>query len=182
MKTALLLIFWGYLFVLLRFEVVIDLLPDPLGYLLIALGCFKLLNQFPIAKNAAYFSVIMIFISLPTLFLSAYEVADLGWTVYSSALLTLQLILVYFLFSILKVIAKNDNNEALIKKTQRTSTIYIALNLVILAFSSFSMNVSGIFWEVTSLVLLVAGLTMEIVFLILVWNIRRITSKEKKPV
>ncbi len=182
MKKALNLIFWGYLLVFLRFEVAIDLLPDPLGYLLIALGCFKLANQFPISNNAAIFSIIMIFFSIPTIFLNVHEATDIGWEIYSMALMTLQLILVYFLFLILKAIVEDYANEILIKKTQRTFTIYIAINLAVLAFLSFSTNVFGIFWEVISIVLLVTGFIMEFVFLFLIRSIRRITSEEKKLV
>lgn len=175
MKTALNLLFWGYFLVFLRFEIVIDILPDPLGYLLIALGCFKLQDKYPIAKNVGVLSIIMILISVPTIFLNVHEAVDFGWAIYSSVLLVLQLIVVYLLFSILKSIVKDYDNEALIKRTHSVSTIYISLNLFILAFLSFSMNVSGSFWEVISVVLLVAGFIMEIVFLVLIRNIRRTT-------
>ena len=76
MKSALNLVFWGYLLVLLRFEILIeiDILLDPVGYLLIALGCFGLREHYPIAQKAGVMAVGMIFVSIPTVFVNLNEV------------------------------------------------------------------------------------------------------------
>lgn len=173
MKSALNLVFWGYLLVLLRFEIGIDLLPDPVGYFLIALGCFGLREHYPIAQKAGNLAVGMIFISIPTVFINLDEVSSLGWGAYTIALLFLKLILAYFLFLILKTIVEDYDHAALINRTNTVYTFYITLNLLSLAFTSFSMNVSGDFWVVVGGVLILAPFIMEIVFLVLIRSIRK---------
>ena len=123
MKSALNLVFWGYLLVLLRFELLIeiDILPDPVGYFLIALGCFGLLEHYPIAQKTGLLAVGMIFVSIPTTFVNLDGVSSLGWGIYTAALLFSKLILTYFLFLILKSIVKDYNHAALIN---RTNTVY----------------------------------------------------------
>lgn len=179
MKTAVNLLFWGYLLVFLRFEVIIDVLPDPLGYLLIALGCFKLQNKYPIAQEAGILSISMIFISIPTFFLNTGETIGLGWEIYSIVFAVLKLIVVYFLFSILNSIVEDYDHQALIKRTHSVFTIYITLNLVFLAFFSFSMNVSGSAWETITIILMVAVFIFEIIFLILIKAIQRVEPTKK---
>lgn len=173
MKTALNLLFWGYFLVFLRFEIVIDILPDPLGYFLIALGSYQLHKSYPVAKRAGILATMMIFISLPTVFVDVGKAVAFGWSTYAIALLFLKLMLVYFLFSILKGIAKDFGEKALIERTNKVYTFYITLNLILLAFTSFSMNVSGDFWVSIGFILMISSLIMEIIFLVLIRAIRR---------
>ena len=173
MRTALNLLFWGHFLVVLRIDIGIDILPDPLGYFLIALGSYRLQKSYPLAKKAGALATAMIFISLPTVFVDVGKAVAFGWSTYSIALLFLKLILVYFIFAILKSIVKDYDNEALIKRAHSVSTIYISLNLVLLAFLSFSMNVSGDFWNIISITLVVAVLIMEVIFLVLIRAVRR---------
>jgi len=103
MKSALNLVFWGYLFVLLRFEIGIDILPDPIGYFLIVLGCFATREHYPFAQKAGMLAIGMIFASIPTIFINLDEVNTFGWGTYAIILLFLKLILAYFLLLTLKV-------------------------------------------------------------------------------
>jgi len=178
MKTALNLLFWGYFLVFLRFEIVIDILPDPLGYFLIASGSYRLHKSYPVAKRAGILATTMIFISLPTVFVDVGKAVDFGWGTYAIALLFLKLMLVYFIFSILKGIAKDFGEKALIERTNKVYTFYITLNLILLAFTSFSMNLSGHFWDSVGFILMIVGLIMEIIFLVLIRTIRRAKPSE----
>jgi len=178
MKTSLNLLFWGYFLVFLRFEIVIDILPDPLGYFLIALGSYQLSTSYPVAKRAGILATTMIFISLPTVFINVGEAGVFGWSTYAMALMILKLMLVYFLFSILKAIVKDYGEKALIERTNKVYTFYITLNLILLAFTSFSMNLSGYFWDSVGFILMIAGLIMEIIFLVLIRAIRRADSSK----
>ena len=182
MKSALNLVFWGYLFVLLRFEIGIDILPDPVGYFLIALGCFGLREHFPIAQKAGVLAVGMIFVSIPTVFVNLIEVSSFGWGAYAIVLLFLKLIHAYFLFLILKTITKEYNHTALMDRTNTVYTFYITLNLLSLAFTSFSMNVSGSFWVVFGGLLIFATFIMEIVFLVLIRSIRKAEPFQVRPI
>ena len=128
MKSALNLVFWGYLLALLRFEIGIDILPDPVGYLLITLGCFGLREHYPIAQKAGMLAIGMIFVSIPTVFINLDEVNSFGWGIYTTVLLFSKLILVYFLFLTLKTIVKDYEHTALIDRTNTVFTFYITLN------------------------------------------------------
>ena len=182
MKSALNLVFWGYLFVLLRFEIGIDMLPDPVGYFLIALGCFGLREHYPIAQKAGVLAVGMIFVSVPTVFINLDEVNSLGWGFYTTVLLFSKLILAYFLFLLLKTVVKDYGHTALIDRTNTIYTFYIALNLLLLAFTSFSMNVSGDFWDVFYILLILATFIMEIVLLVLIRSIRKAVPFQVSPI
>jgi hypothetical protein len=181
MKSSLNLVFWGYLFVLLHFEIGIDLLPDPVGYCLIALGCFGLREHYPIAQKAGVLAVGMIFVSIPTIFVNLDEVFSLGWSIYTPVLLFLKLILAYSVFLILKNIVEDYEHAALIYRTNTVFTFYISLNLLSLAFASFSMNVPVSFWIVVGTVLAFANFIMEIIFLVLIRAIRKAELIHSKP-
>lgn len=174
MKTALNLLFWGLLFVMLRIDIVIDLFPDPIGHLLIALGCFKLQDKFPVAQRAGTFATIMIFISIPMFFVNADQAIGFGWHIYSMALLILNLILVYFIFSVLKVIVNNYDNKALINRTYKTFNFYMSLSLIQLAFLSFSINIHEDIALTIAFILAIAVFIMNIVFLVLIRAIRQV--------
>ena len=182
MKSALNLVFWGYLLALLRLEIGIDILPDPVGYFLIALGCFALREYYPIAQKSGLLAVGMIFVSIPTVFINLDEVNSLGWGIYTTVLLFLKLILAYFLFLILKTIVKDYDHTALINRTKTVFTFYITIHLLSLAFASFSMNVSGSFWVVFGGLVVFATFIMEIVFLVLIRSIRKVEPVQVSPI
>lgn len=173
MKTAINLLFLGYLFVFLRIQIGVDLFPDPFGYLLIALGSHRLEKNYPIAKKGRFLAAAMVLISFPTMFITEGEAISFGWNAYTTALLFLNIILSYFIFSILINIAQDYGDKALIQRTEKTFTIYISFNLAVLAFLSFSMNVSGDFWASFTLMIMFASFIMEIVFLVLMRAVRR---------
>lgn len=172
MAKALIFLFWGYLFVTLRIDFGIDLLPDPLGYIFISIGCFKLQDQFPVSQKAKILAIMMIFISLPTIFINVHEVIALDWVIYSIALLVLHLILVYFTFSIFNDIVKNYT-QAIIERTQHTFTIYMSVHLIQLLYLSFSMNIPENISLVIEIILAIITLIMTIVFLVLIRAIRK---------
>ena len=174
MKEAVNSIFWGFLLVFLRIDIGIDWLPDPLGYFLIASGCFKLKEQYPIAaQKAGYMATAMIFITVPTVFINVGEAALIGWKIYSVALLALKLIVVYFLFLLLEEINEDLQDHALMHRTKRVSRFYIAIYLTLFAYLSFEMNVAGSGWDTISIILTIGILIMDIVFLVLLRAIRR---------
>ncbi|QUW20978.1 hypothetical protein JSQ81_14295 [Sporosarcina sp. Marseille-Q4063] len=173
MRSSLNLVFWGFLFVFLRFEIGIDILSDPIGYFLIALGCFGLREHYPNAQKVGILAVGMILVSIPTAFTNLDEVNSLGWSIYTAVLLFLKLILAYFLFLVLKTIVEDYDHTTLINRTNTVFIIYMISNLLLLANASFSMNVSGGFWIVVGGVLIFATFIMEIVLLILIRSIRK---------
>lgn len=173
MKKAVNLLFWGYLFVLVRIEFGIDILPEPLGYFIIATGCTRLGKKYPAGQKAWAFATAMIFISFPTIFVNVHEQTHILLNAYSILLMMLQLIVVYFIFRLLKEIAADYEDSLLMKRTNRTFTIYMITHLIYLAASTFSPNLSGDTWMLFILSLMFISLIMDVVFLILVRAVRR---------
>ncbi|WP_210470655.1 hypothetical protein [Sporosarcina sp. 6E9] len=174
------LIFWGYLFVLLQFNIeMIDILPDPIGYCLIASGCFGLREHYPIAQKAGIFAVGMIFVSIPTTFVNLDGVISFGWGIYSAGLLFLKLILAYAVFLILKRIVEDYEHTALINRTNTVFTFYMTFNLLSLAFLSFSMNMPSHSWLA---VVAILTFIMEIIFIVLIRAIRNAEPVHAEPI
>ena len=173
MKTAINFLFWGYFLIVFNLDIGIDLLPDPLGYILIATGCSKLQTQYPVAQKAWIFSTLMIFVSFPTVFVNIGETTSLGWNIYSIALMILKLIVVFFLFSVLLGIANEYGESGLLNRTNRVYSLFISLNLLFLTALSFAINMPEVVGGTIMIVLIIATLIMEFVFLALLRAIRR---------
>ncbi|WP_172372623.1 hypothetical protein [Sporosarcina jiandibaonis] len=182
MKSSLNLVFWGYLLVLLHLEIGIDIIPDPVGYFLIALGCFGLREHYPIAPKAGIIAVGLIFLSVPSVFVNLSKVHSLGWGIYTPVLIFVKLILAYFLFLILKNIVKDYNHAALIARTNTVYTFYITSYLLSLAYASFAMNVSGDFWIAGGVVIAFATFIMSIIFLVQIRAIRKAEPVQVSPI
>ena len=173
MNKALRYLFWGYLFIFFRINIGFDWLPDPVGYYLIYAGCFMLIDTYPHAKKAGILSAIGIVISIPAVFINLSAPDIDGWEIYSNALFVLKLVVAYFVFSVLKSIAKEYGNQALINRTNSVYNYYISIHLLLLALISFSMNVSGSFWDTLTVMLTLGALIADIAFLLLLGATRR---------
>jgi len=182
MKQALNKIFWGYILVLVEIHIVaIDILPDPVGYILIVSGATLLIQDFPVAKKARNLAVILIFVSLPTViiqqhidyFLLGQPSLFHGWSVYSTGLGLVKIILVFYIFQLLMSIVKTSGNQALLTRTSRTFKVYITIMLAGAITTPFSLNIAGD--ELIWLTVLsgIISFIMEIVFLVLLRSIRK---------
>ena len=178
MNKALQMMFWGYLFVFFRIHFGFDWLADPIGYYLLFAGCVKLADKYPHAQKAKIASGIGIFISFPSIFINLSETHLIGWEMYAFALLILKLIVVYFLFAVLKSIVTDYSDRTLIIRTNRVFNLYVGTHLLALFLSSFSLNISGDLWLAAPVILGIGIVVMDIVFLLLLGAIRR---KEPAP-
>ncbi|MDN4606224.1 hypothetical protein [Sporosarcina highlanderae] len=169
MNKALRNIFWGYFFIFFDLYIMIDVLMDPIGYFLIYTGCARIVSAYPNAKKAMTVGMIGIFVSLPSVFVNLSDSAlPLGWSLYASILSILKLVIAFYLFYVLMEMAKSFGNEALYNRTQTTFKYFVTIHFAILTVMSFSMNVSGDGWLVLSVILVVAGVLMDILFLLLI--------------
>lgn len=173
MNKALQMMFWGYLFVFFRIHFGFDLLADPIGYYLLYAGSARLVEQYPQAHKAKIAAGLGIFISFPSIFINLSEVHHSGWEIYGTTLLVLKLIVVYFIFAVLKSIVHDFADRALISRTNRVFNFYIGIHLLALFLSSFSMNVSGDLWMAFPFTLGLGVVIMDIAFLLLLGAIRR---------
>lgn len=176
MKNALNLIFWGYIIALLRIDIGIDVLPDPIGYIMIAIGCHKLYKSFTTAKKPQVIAIILIFISIPTLIVDVYQVTTLGWLSYAFVLAIIQLILVYYLFGLFKAMAQT--NRVLTQRTNNTFVTYMIVNFLVLLQMSYSMNLPDNSFQTFYILIILCALIMEIAFLVLISIIKRDVPEE----
>ena len=175
MNKALQYMFWGYLFIFFRIQIGFDWLPDPVGYYFIYAGCFMLVDKYPHAKKAGIIAGLGIIISFPAVFVNL-SAPDLGmWEIYAVALFVLKLIVVYFLFTVLKSIVIDYGYQVLIKRTKNVYMFYISAHLSMLMLMSFSMNIE---WGTLTFMLTMWILVIDIMFLLLVAAIRRTKPHE----
>ena len=179
-------LFWGYLFVLFEIHIiVIDILADPVGYYLIFSGITMLLKDFPIAHKARKLSFALIFLSIPSIFIQQnVETNQLqplsflsGWSLYTTVLDLLNIILVFYLFQLIMAIVHQHADDGLIRRSSKTFSLYLIVKLIATIASPFAMNLSGdeLLWIV--LVTIFVSFIMEIAFLVLLWSFRKVRWK-----
>lgn len=183
MSEAFSKIFWGYILVLFEIHIfVIDILPEPIGYYLIFSGISMLLNDFPICSKAKNMALSLTFISIPTVFIQQNAGADplgqipflSGWSLYLTVLGVLKLILVFYIFQLILAIVKEHGDFSLINRTTKTFYTYIIVMVLTMIAHSFTINFSTDQFMVVTIISLVLGFIMEIVFLVLLRKMRKI--------
>ena len=182
MNKALRYMFWGYLFIFFRLHVMIDLLADPIGYCLIYAGCAKLVDAYPIARKAMVIGIIGMLAAIPSVFINLSDPAlSTGWAAYAMLLSAFKLISAYYLFVLLTDVVKAFGDQALQNRTKTTFTSFVAVHLITLAILSFSMNMPGEDWiAFTSIISGIAVVLMDILFLLLIGAIRRVSPKDHR--
>lgn len=181
MNKALRYMFWGYLLIFFRLHVMIDLLMDPIGYYLIYAGCSRLVDSFPKAKTAMIVGLIGMLVSVPSIFVNLSDTTlPIGWSIYGTLLSVLKLVIAYYLFNVLIDAAKIGGNQTLQNRAETTYKFYVSIHLFTLALLSFSMNVAGDGWIALSLISTIVVLLMDILFLLLIGAIRRMSPKDQR--
>lgn len=176
MNKALRNLFWGYFFIFFDLYIMIDVLMDPIGYFLIYTGCAQIVSSYPNAKKAMTVGIIGIFVSLPSVFVNLSDSAlPFGWSFYASILSILKLVIAFYLLYVLMEVARSFGDKALYNRTQTTFKYFVTIHFATLAVMSFSMNVSGDGWVALSVILAIAGILMDILFLFLIRAFSRAT-------
>ncbi|MFD1030324.1 hypothetical protein [Metaplanococcus flavidus] len=181
MKGSLSQILYGYVFIFLAIRVGVDILADPIGYFLIAAGCYKIGEFFYDGRTAAYISMALIFFSIPSVFIDFNLVESGPWYYYSNFLFTGELVLTFYLFRMLKKIAERNGEQGLAQRTQRLFMIYIPANLVMLALSALLTVIVFESLQGVAIVLVVLLLILNIAFLILLGAFRKAVRDEEPP-
>ena len=138
----------GFLLILLDIHIIIDILPDPIGYLTILVGIGKLEFKEASTHPSSIVAAILLFYSIPTLVLDGqFFTQQIGltqwWGIYSNVLSLLNVILVYFLFKIIKNIVKMLHSPELTLKTEQMYKWYMVVMLIVLFIQPFLINMSG---------------------------------------
>lgn len=179
MKGSLSQIFYGFIFIFIAIRVGVDLLADPIGYFLIAAGCFKLGQVFEGGKAAAYVAIGLIFFSMPSVIID-FNLVDSGpWYYYSNFLFAAEVVLTFYLFRMLKQIAEMTGEKKLAERTRRLFNIYIPTNLFMLGLGAVMAVVESDNLQILAFLLVIGLLILNIVFLFLLNAFRKAVKEEK---
>jgi hypothetical protein len=190
MKESFGKIFWGFLLVLIEIHlIVVDILPDPLGYFYIYTGIQNLI-QFDKknAERARLLSIILIFFSLPAMFIQNSSIQQIGeftplngWSIYMTILGFAKLILVYYIFKLMLSIGHVLERKSLIKRTQSVFRFYMIVILTNYVLQSFMINLSNDLLMGLIIFIIVGSLIVEITFLALLRTFRNTRDPVNQP-
>ncbi len=184
MKQVFTKMFLGFLFVLVEIHIIaFDILPDPLGYFFIYLALEKIWSEYKMRNRSRLVAIILFAFSLPTIFVQQSNdditgaITSDGWQLYMSALGIGKLILVFYVFQIMIKLAQKFGDEETLKKTEKTSKVYIIAMLIVSCMQPFLMNLDSDIGTGAGLVLIGVGLIMDIVLLILLFRFRTLETE-----
>ncbi|GIO25882.1 hypothetical protein [Ornithinibacillus bavariensis] len=178
MKSSFTKIFWGFIFVFLELHImVIDILPDPLGYYLIYSGITALAKKYFIGKKASTWSIVLIIFSIPSIFISQSSLhmttqIPSFWSIYYTVLSILKLILIFYVFQLLVAISEQVAKKELYMWTKKFFGIYMTTMIAIYLVESFGMNMVSDIVVVMGIFIILAVLIIEIMFLVLIYKYR----------
>ena len=162
----------GFLFILLDIHAFIDVLPDPVGYLLIGLGVLKIVANGKNAKKAEITAYILMILSIPTLVFSGEVLQQMqtdstGWQLYGFVLSMGHLILMYFVFLMLLHEVEYLNDEETVQlRVHKMMRFYMAITLSSAFIQPFLMNVNQDIQLVVGIPLIVVTLIAQIIFIV----------------
>lgn len=169
----------GFLFVFLKIQFVVDILPDFIGYIFIYNGIKQIatLSTQPYNK-LKILCIILAIMTIPTFFLNDQMVQQIGWLEYYLVLLNLvKIILVYYLFDLLLAVVKLLPTAQEVYKTDRMFSWYMTITLSTLLIRSFLMNIS-MNTSILMIIVNLASFIIEISFLIYLRNIQKQFPKD----
>ncbi|MCM3611547.1 hypothetical protein M4S82_09765 [Planococcus sp. MERTA32b] len=179
MKGALGQILYGYVFIFLAIRIGIDILADPIGYFLIAAGCYKIGEVIEDGRLAAYISIGLIFVSIPSVFIDFNLVESGPWYYYSNFLFAGEIVLTFYLFRMLLKLAAKNGEIGLINRTERLFNIYIPANLLMIGLSAVMLVFVIESLQILAFLLIIILLILNIAFILLLIAFRKAVKDEK---
>ncbi|MBS4192474.1 hypothetical protein KHA94_20160 [Bacillus sp. FJAT-49705] len=174
-------IFWGLLIVLIDFNIIIDIMPDIIGYFVITSGLGQLQPYSQYFSKAKFFSILLAFFSLtaiiqgPGIPLNQFQPSDfsLFFMLSTTFLGLLHIVLIFFTFKGFIDMAKKDGLVQLSEIAQKRLFIYIIGAFLPKAAVPFVWNVddTGAFYILSLSVIITV--IMEIMILILIRDFRK---------
>ncbi|MET1014864.1 MAG: hypothetical protein ABWX61_10225 [Paenisporosarcina sp.] len=176
MRNAFKYMLTGYILIFLDIHLIIDILPDPIGYFMILQGTQKIEFDESGMHPARIIATLMFFLSLPSVLInpqSFQNQAPEWWGIYTTATGLLDLILVYFLFQLIKKVVELLHSPELSIKTENTYKGYMVVMLIILFIQSFLTNMSEHTATGFVIFLVLAGFITQITFLVFLRTIQK---------
>lgn len=179
MKRSLGQILYGYVFIILAIRIGVDILADPIGYYLIAAGCYKIGEVVEDGRKAAYISIGLIFISIPSVFIDFNLVDNGPWHYYANFLFAGEIVLTFYLFRMLMKLAAENGEMGLFNRTQRLFNIYIPINLLMFGLSAVMIAFVNESLHILAFLLIIVLLMLNIAFIFLLIAFRKAVKDEK---
>ena len=176
MRNAFKYILTGFILIFLDIHLIIDILPDPIGYFMILLGTRKIeLNESGMHPTRIV-ATLLLFLSMPTVLINPQffqnQVPE-WWGIYTTGMGVLDLILVYFLFQLIKKVLELLNSPELTTKTENTYKGYMVVMLIILFIQPFLTNLSEHTAIGFAIFLGLAGFITQITFLVFLRTLQK---------
>lgn len=170
----------GFLFVFLKIQIIVDILPDFIGYIFIYNG----IKQIATLSSQSYdklkiLCIVLAIISVPNFFLNDQMIQQIEWLKYYPSLLNLvKMVLVYYLFHLLQVVAKLLPTTQALYRTNRMFSWYMVVTLSTSLTQSFLMNIPMDISISLMIIVIVASFIIEIAFLVYLRNIQKQFPKD----
>lgn len=175
-------IFWGLLLVVLDFNIIyIDILPDFIGYFIIASALSDLQELSTHFYKAKVFGIILAVLSIPAIFkmeinlLDGFQVTPMTLILllFSTILSLLHIAFVFYLLNGFAELAMNNGLPFLVSKSKNLLKSYVIISLAATAIGPFVLNVT----ESTAFFLVVisglASIIVEVMLLVLIRSFRK---------
>lgn len=170
---------WGFVFELIDIRIeFFDILPDFIGYILIASAIYQLKIEYPIFNKVKWVAIAMILLSLPGVLMysnvsySDFASLPLALHVYSQALVALHIVLVYGVFNGLIPIAQQMREKILLDSILFRRTLYMVVSISQLVFYPFFLNHDSD-WIMLYIAFGVLSFILEVLFIRLPFRVSR---------
>jgi|GEM_PF-1932873 len=176
MRNAFKYILTGYILIFLDIHLIIDILPDPIGYFMILQGTQKIEFNESGMHPTRIVATLMFFLSLPSILINpqTFQIhAPEWWGIYTTAIGVLDLILVYFLFQLIKKVVELLHSPELTIKTENTYKGYMVVMLSILIIQPFLTNMSEHTANGFAIFMILAGVITQITFLVFLRKLQK---------
>jgi hypothetical protein len=173
---------WGFVLTLLDIRIInFDILPDLLGYIMIALALHHIVSIQPQFSKAKWVAYAMILLATPGLFIQShvpfaqFSSVPLQLQIYSQALFALHACLVYQTFRGLEVMARQARLIDLLETVITRRNLYLTVSFAELLFYPFLLNMEAS-WSMLLILIIILMLIMEILFIRLPFRFSRIET------
>jgi len=176
---------WGFVFEVIDFRVFyFDILPDFVGYIMIATALQQLGTQHGIFKNAKWLAIGMIALSLPHVLMASnvtfesFGELPLYFHIYSEGLLACHVLIVYWICQGLRDIAHTKGHTDLFLSVVYRRNVYMGLAIIQLMFYPFLFN-AEVSWVNLLLLIGVLQFLMEVLFIRLPFRFSNMCIRNK---
>ncbi|OBZ13698.1 hypothetical protein [Bacillus sp. FJAT-26390] len=147
LNSALRRLRWGLVIAFLDIRIgYVDILPDFIGYMMIASALHAMSTYQPVFNKAKWIAIVLVVVSMPNalihtgIFLSDFTAVPIQQQLYAQALLGLHVVLAYLVFEGLGLLAKQDGQEILLDSVRSRKCLYMVILAAQLIFYPFLLN------------------------------------------